>query len=373
MALRISLIAALVAALVVPLAALSCRGGRSRTAREVPAAESDTVAVRVSVDSSRRDIIVLAGPFRLLAATAGHHAHSAHTGSSHTAQSLRFDWPVAGWFRGYELTILDARGAPLPRSLVHHLVVANLDRRQLLYPTAERLLAVSLETGAAEVPSLIGIPLRPGQHLAMYMAWRGDTGRDVGNVYLRLRLSWTAEGRWPRPVDVLPIYMDVNYVSGGSSAYDLPPGRSAAGFHFRPPVSGRLLGVSGHLHDFGLSVRLEDEETGRTLVVVHAKRDTAGRIVRMEQKKLLGILGLGIPLRAGHRYRLVGEYDNPLGDTLRLGAMTHMAGVFAPDSLGAWPPIDPGNAEYQRDLAAMREIAPAMRRAARPASLRRTR
>jgi hypothetical protein len=58
-------------------------------------------------------------------------------------------------------------------------------------------------------------------------------------------------------------------------------------------------------------------------------------------------------MKAGHRYRVVGVYDNPTGQTLVKGAMAHMAGLFVPDDLSDWPKIDPANAEYQRDLTAL--------------------
>jgi hypothetical protein len=117
-------------------------------------------------------------------------------------------------------------------------------------------------------------------------------------------------------------------------------------------VSGRLLGVGGHLHDYGVRVRLEDAETGKLITVVEATRDSAGKVSRVSQR-LFGVSGEGLKLKANHRYRVVGVYDNPTGETLIRGAMAHMAGLFVPDDMAQWPRIDPENPEYQRDMVAL--------------------
>ena len=50
--------------------------------------------------------------------------------------------------------------------------------------------------------------------------------------------------------------MDVNLTVGGSNTFDVPPGKSSKSYEFSLPVGGRLLGVGGHMHDYGVRVRL---------------------------------------------------------------------------------------------------------------------
>ena len=107
-------------------------------------------------------------------------------------------------------------------------------------------------------------------------------------------------------------------------------------------MGGRLLGVGGHMHDYGVRVRLEDVETGKVLIAVTATRDSAGKVSKMS-RKLFGVSGEGMKLKGNHRYRVVGEYDNPTGETLVKGAMAHMAGLFTPDDMSRWPAIDPSD------------------------------
>ena len=83
----------------------------------------------------------------------------------------------------------------------------------------------------------------------------------------------------------------------------MPPGHFEIGYEFTPPLSGHLLVVSGHLHDYGTLVRLVDAASGKTLVEIKAKRDSLGRVLSMP-RKLLAIRGEGLHLKAGHRYRV---------------------------------------------------------------------
>jgi hypothetical protein len=106
------------------------------------------------------------------------------------------------------------------------------------------------------------------------------------------------------------------------------------------------------MHDYGVRVRLEDAETGKLITQVVATRDSAGHVSKVS-RKLYGVTGDGLPLKANHRYRVVGEYDNPTGETLIKGAMAHMVGLFVPDDMSKWPAIDFQDPTYQRDLASL--------------------
>ena len=65
------------------------------------------------------------------------------------------------------------------------------------------------------VPKTIGVPMKPGMKLGMYVAWHNDTGKDLTGVHLKLIMLWTPKNQNPPPVNSLPIYMDVNLTVGG--------------------------------------------------------------------------------------------------------------------------------------------------------------
>jgi hypothetical protein len=309
--------------------------------------------VSVSVDSSRHELTVTSGPFDLPNMPPMDHAMM-DLGMSHDTRLQRFQWPVDGWFRGFRVELVDGQGHVVPTHVMHHMIMVNFSRRQLLYSAAERLMGTGTETEAARVPKTIGVPMKPGMQLGMYIAWHNDTGKDLEGVQLKLTMLWTPKNQNPPPVNALPIYMDVNLTVGGTNTFDVPPGKSSKAHEFTLPVGGRLLAVGGHMHDYGSRVRLEDAESGKVLTEVVAQRAPDGKLVKVS-REIFGISGQGLRLKAGHRYRVVGDYNNPTGELRVKGAMASMVGLFVPDDMKRWPAIDPRDATYQRDLASLRD------------------
>lgn len=308
--------------------------------------------VTVAVDSSRKELVITAGPFDLPNMPPMEDHSMMDLGMSHDTPIQRFQWPIDGWLRGFELELVDGHGNPVPRDVIHHMIMVNFSRSMLLYPASERLMGAGTETEDIKVPKTIGVPMKPGMDLGMYVAWHNDTGKDLHGVQMKLKMLWTPRNQNPPPVNALPIYMDVNLTVGGSNTFDVPPGKSEKAHEFILPVGGRLLGIGGHLHDYGVRVRLEDAETGKVLTMVEATRDSAGKVTKVS-RRLFGVSGEGLKMKGHHRYRVVGEYDNPTGRTLVKGAMAHMAGLFTPDDMSKWPAIDEQNPEYQRDMASL--------------------
>ena len=118
--------------------------------------------LRVTVDSSRREVVVTAGPFVIRHMPKNMDHGMMHEMEGTTTPLLRFDWPMEAWFRGFDIELADAQGRPLDSRLVHHLNVMNFNRRQLLYPAVERMVAAGSETGSVSVPKSIGIPMEGG-------------------------------------------------------------------------------------------------------------------------------------------------------------------------------------------------------------------
>jgi hypothetical protein len=308
--------------------------------------------LKVVVDSSRHEVTIVSGPWKLPNMPPMEDHGMMDMAANSPVQ--RFEWPVEGWFRGFHYELVDEKGNVLDRRILHHMIVVNFDRRQLLYSAVERLAGAGSETADAVVPKTIGVPMTPGTHLGMYIMWHNETGKDLDAVYLRYSMVWTPKNQNPQPVSSLPIYMDVNLTVGGTNTFDVPPGKSSKSYDFSLPVGGRLLGVGGHLHDYGVDVRLVDAENGKELTRVVAKRDSTGRVLGVS-RKLFGITGEGLKLKGGHRYRVIGDYDNPTGKMIPMGAMAHMVGLFVPDDISLWPKVDPRDPTIQKDLASLQQ------------------
>ena len=312
-------------------------------------------AVTVKVDSARHDVILTIGPYDLAPAMEGmSHAEMEHMTEDQT-ELKRFDWPVDGWFRGFALEVRDASGKALPRRIMHHLIMINFDRRQLYYPAYERLMGAGQETADVMVPKGIGVPMRAGMHLGTYLMWHNETGADIKGAYLVLRLHYSPKNQLPRPVDAMPVYMDVNLTVGGDNVFDLPPGVTTKSHDFTQPISGHLIAVGGHLHDYGRFVRLTDMKSGKTLAQLDAEHDAKGEVTGLP-RKLFGVTGAGLLLRAGESYRVTGGYDNLTDSLIKDGAMAHMVGLFTPNDIRQWPPLDVNDPGTKADLADLESL-----------------
>jgi hypothetical protein len=303
----------------------------------------------VQVDSARHEIRIVAGPFRVAAM-----AHGSGDMMMMDTPVLRVAWPVSGWVRGYSVKLCDgdaAKGGRLPQAMVHHVGLANYSRRELLYPMVERLMAVGKETPGVLLPGGVGVPLAKDDTLGLYSAFHDVGGRTVEHAYVIVTLPWIAATH-TRTINVMPFFADVNCIVGGTSAWDLPPGKSERRAEFTMPLSGALLAVGGHAHDYAVSVRLEDAESGKTLVKLNTTRTADGHLVTLGQR-VFGFHEESLPLLAHHRYRIVAEYDNPTGKLIRQGGMASMAGAFLPGDVREWPKLDRSDADVQRDIASV--------------------
>jgi hypothetical protein len=303
--------------------------------------------LQVAVDSNRKEVTLVAGPFDIAGGGEGH-AHHTH---EMEYPVLRFDWPTDGWLRGFRLEVTDGDGNPLDRRLIHHLNVVNYGRRQLFYPAIERTLAIGQETEDIILPATIGVPVTRGMPMGLIVAWHNEKPEPVVDVMVKLSIVWMPTNQMPRPVNVLPVYADVIYPIGRNANFDLPAGATTFSADLRMPVSGRIIGAGGHAHDFGREITFAQvAPTERKVLRLAMTLDPEGRLLEIE-RKLPGLLGLGTRLHAGRTYRLSGAYDNPTGATIPDGAMVHLALMFAPDRLADWPRLDPDDPDTQKDLA----------------------
>lgn len=285
----------------------------------------------VQVDSAEHEVVLTAGPFDL-PSMAGHD-HGGHRDMMKEV-SWRFEWPVEGTGRGFSLSLRDPAGKKVSQRVLHHLQIINSSRRQLLLPLREKIMAVGRETKNIMLPNTIGMPIAAGSRMKVDIMWHNETPADIGGVMLTLRIKYSPENLLPEPTIVLPITIDVADAAGRPNSFTVPPGRFSAAREFVMPVDGRLLGLSGHMHDWGVGLRLEEVPSGRVLAAITTTRDSAGRITHMPIK-LYGIVGDGLKLHALRRYRLVADYDN--GSSGPVDGMAHLNGIFSPEDLEDWP------------------------------------
>ena len=319
-----------------------------------PAARSDTMSMQgamphitVTVDSAQSRIIVTAGPYDLPDMAGMNMEHM-----EHGAQDvLRFAWPVDGYLRGFWVEMRDAHGNPLPRSILHHLIGVNFDRRQLVYHSVERLFGWGAETDKVVLPGGLGVPLPKGDHLGVYAMFHNETGKAITGAYLRVILPYIPN-RGNRVTSVYPFYVDVNNHIGGVTTFDVPPGRSEHSYEFELPVGVRMIGIGGHLHDYGSYVELQDAASGKVLARLSAQRDAEGHVSGVG-RFMYGYNTDALHLLPHHPYRVIAVYDNPTKATIPDGGMGHINGAVIPDDPSKWPALDLKDPLVRKDIEAL--------------------
>jgi hypothetical protein len=305
-------------------------------------------APAVRVDTSATQITVTVSGLRI---PAGDY-------NSHAEQRASFTWPATGWMRGYRIDVLDSMGRLLPRATLHHAGIVNPDRRQLAYPLAERLIAAGRETRPVTLPGYLGVPMVRDQQLVAYFMLVNPGDVDIEGAALRISFPWTPQNAPARPKDTFPVFLDANPAPNGARSFDLSPGLSVTSAEFTIPVGGRMRALGAHLHDYAKEIRLEEVESGRTLVRLRTDRARDGSVRGVEMAKFPFTRG-GLRLEAGRRYRVVAVYENPTGETIADGAMAFMAGPFVPDEASRWPQLDKAHPRYVADPATSGSAAPA--------------
>src|SRR5207247_958212 len=145
-----------------------------------------------------------------------------------------------------------------------------------------------------------------------------------------------------------PGQMDVAFPVGDKS-FTLPPGRSSRFYEGSPAVPGRIVGLGGHMHDYGRVIEFADVTTGELIYRAAPRVDSTGHIESIPIAMLYGLTRLGVHIVPEHRYRIAVSYDNPTGVPIPDGGMGVVGGLFVPDHGVTWPAADPGDSLYQQD------------------------
>jgi len=303
-----------------------------------------TPTLTYRIDSTDREIIVELSPLNLP-------AHASHHDIPQLPPQILVV-PVTGWFEGYAGEIVDSAGRPVPQIVIHHLNLIVPQRRELFSTIMQRMGAAGAETPPVLLPRLfghpvLGYPISQGDTLLVTIMLNNPTATTYHNARLRVRLPYASSTTWPRPLSIYPFYLDV-MPPAGEHDYDLPPGHSEKSWEGRPAVPGRILAVGGHLHEYGVALRVEDVTAGRVIWGTTPVTDTAGQVVAIPNTTFWW--RLGVSLSPDHTYRVTAVYENPTGRTIPLGAMGAVAGVFLPDDMDRWPKVDRTSPEYQRDV-----------------------
>lgn len=312
--------------LVVALAGLLCAPG---------------LVAQAPAGGPEQDLVVTLGPVSL-PAHAEHHAIM-------QPGFRTFSAPSAGWLQAYLVELRDRAGRRLPGTLLHHCEMVDLERRQLLLPELQRVVSVGSESPALILPASLGYPVRGGHSLGIHAMLANPTGQDYPEVYVRVILRLARAGAGASPRSVLTFHAEVPGDRPFSSSFAVPAGRTVKQAEFTVPIAGTLLGVGGHLHDYGRRLLVINLATGDTLYDGRSETAPDGRIQDMPMAPMWA--RGGVRVAAGTRFRLIGIYDNPTGRESPDGGMVTFGAIFTPDDQSDWPTLDWDRPEPAADLA----------------------
>ncbi len=303
-------------------------------------AQEPSPGLKILEDPTKSELVISIGPIDLPAGISHHDLKQL------PVQLARF--PISGILYGFRAELLDKDDRPVPMVILHHLNLIDPDRRELFLPISRRLAAASKETGEHSIPWLLfGVPFKKGDRFIYSTMLHNPTDTTYYGVSVNLRLKFKrATKLWP-VFDVYPFQLDVKFPVG-NKGFDLPPGKYEISYEARPAISGRILGIGGHLHDFAVGLRFEDVTANKILWDAKPSLDEHGRILAVPVGEFWK--RLGVYIESGHVYRVTATYYNPTSDTIPEGGMGVVGGIFLPARGQVWPLADMKDPLYVADL-----------------------
>ncbi len=322
------------------LAGAPARASAQMVPPELPIGRDDLV--RVVDHAEARELEVVLGPVSLPAG-----------GAHHRPQLQLVTLPTEGWLHGFRWEMRDESGRRLPDELLHHWNFVDPDARELFAPVPRRIVAAGRETAAQGMPSLLGMPVGPGTRILIISMFANPTEVDYDRAFLHVWMDYTpaADPGLIAPRDVFTFYFDVMGPVGDKD-FPLPPGEHGRSWEASPAVDARILGLSGHLHDHALWIRLEDVTTGDVIWEAEPEIGDDGRVMGVPTGKLWWRGGRRI--YKDHVYRLSVRYRNPLDGPAPDGGMGALGGIILADR-DDWPAVDKTDLAYMQDLRNMLE------------------
>ena len=282
---------------------------------------SSDARLEVRNDAAAQSLTVRVGPLNLP-------ANSDHMAVTQ-APTLFLEIPIEGWITAYHPRLVDGLGQPEPGRLLHHVAFYNTMRPDFLCPNKqEHIFGAGGEMN--DWPALPGFGYRvhKGDRIRVSTMFHNPTATNYPQTWLEVKLEYRSVDGGAPLKSVYPAWFDVGEC--GDSSYDLGPGKTLKIGQFKLAYSGVLLGVGGHMHDYGRQLDLFNLTRNEDIAPLKAQLDAAGHIQSMPVVRFTD--RGGYRLGKGDLLRVTSIYDSPLGKPIPEGAMGIVVGYFLPDN-----------------------------------------
>ncbi len=279
------------------------------------------VKLEVHEDATIQELTVRLGPLDL-PAHADHHSIA-------QAPDLFLTLPFDGWVTAYHPRLIDDAGKPLPNELLHHVAFWNTARSDFLCPRKEEhIFGAGGEMNNWPALPGFGYRVHPGERIRIGTMVHNPTDTSFPKVFLEVRMETKrVASNGDELKKVYPVWFDVQEC--GESGYDLRPGRNVNTGEFHFPYNGILLGLGGHLHDYGQRLVVVNETRKEDIATLPLRLDSRGLILSMPIVTFMDRGGYRVNL--GDLIQVTATYDNPTGHELPEGAMGIAVGYFLPE------------------------------------------
>jgi len=262
----------------------------------------------------------------------------AHTPHDAMPQAPDFFWtvPFDGWLVSYSPELRDGEGNDIEAKLLHHVAFWNEGRSDFLCPNKpEHVFGAGGElTRWPPLPGF-GYAVHHGDRIRISTMFHNPTGTSYPKAYLAVQVSYVTEtavdSGIPKLRSVYPAWFDV--MECGESGYDLKSGETVKTGQFQMPRAGLLLGIGGHLHDYGRSLTVTNATRKELIARLTAELDAKGMLQSVPVVTFLS--RGGYHLSAGEKVNVAAEYLNFSGQAVPDGAMGIAVGYFLPDDAAA--------------------------------------
>jgi hypothetical protein len=297
------------------------RTGQQQAHHGMPHKVAEAAGLYSHIDAAGRTITVRVGPVSLP-------ANSDHNAVAQ-APDMHLEIPFDGWLIAYHPRLTDASGKTLPSRLLHHAAFWNVSRSDFLCPNKEEhIFGAGGEMSDWSALPGFGYPVSKGTRIRVNTMFHNPTQTDYPDVHIEVVMEYRLADGGVQLKSAYPAWFDV--MECGDSGYDLKPGLNTATGRFMLKHAGTLLGVGGHLHDYGLGLDLVNATRNETVATLAPQLDSEGRIRSMPIVTFLD--RGGYRLIRGETIRVTATYDNPTGKPLPDGAMGIVVGYFLPDN-----------------------------------------
>jgi hypothetical protein len=310
--------------------------------------------------------VVRYGPFALPAAApdAGHH------GTEVPGLQFNVEKPCSDcYITGMQADLVKAdgsRGGYSNGVMLHHMLLFNRDTGRtdatcgssVLGLLGQRFFASGDERTASVMPR--GFGYRVGAGSSWSHMWELMTMSNVPeSVYIQVTFDWVP-GSTAGMTNVEPVWLDVDQC--GDSEVDVPAGRSSVPYTWTVNRPGNLVGIGGHLHDYGVNLTMRNDSTGQMFCdSVAAYGESPLYVDHMGMEHISSMTSCGnadgtpvATLANGQRVTISANYDAPQAEQ---GVMGIAVGYIAQGGGGGGPSGDCVRATNQQHVQAGRATA----------------